>query len=144
MDTDAKCPSFQVSGIMAEWKISPELAVTPLSANEKTVPTTSPVVAFNTSPLRRWRGVSVLQAAIDDIGSEQRARDSPCGFSVEAGPERPCRDHPDGRGKLPCEDGGELGWREGALRGHRCRPGDNLKDGSSDKGEGRGGAHVGL
>ena len=52
-DTDAKCPSLQVIGIMPEGKINPESDVTPLSANERTDPTTSPVVAFSRSPLRR-------------------------------------------------------------------------------------------
>ena len=55
-NTDAKCPStLQVSGMTEDGKITPESAVTPLSANERTLPTTSPVVAFSRSPLRRGR-----------------------------------------------------------------------------------------
>ena len=53
-NTDAKCPSaLQVSGMTEDGKITPELAVTPLSANERMVATVSPVVAFNMRPLHR-------------------------------------------------------------------------------------------
>ena len=53
-NTDAKCPSaLQVSGMTPEGKLSPNAVVTPLAENERTVPTTSPVVAFSRSPLRR-------------------------------------------------------------------------------------------
>ena len=55
-NTGVKCPSaLQVSGMTPEGKLSPEVVVTPLAENERTVPTTSPVVALSRSPLRAER-----------------------------------------------------------------------------------------
>ena len=46
------------------------------------------------------------------------------------------------RGELPCEDGGELGWRERDILGRRhCHK--RAKDGSERR-EGQGVAHVDL
>ena len=51
-NTDAKCPSaLQVSGMTPEGKLSPEVVVTPFAENERTIPTTSRVVALSRSPL---------------------------------------------------------------------------------------------
>ena len=139
-DADAKCPSvLHVMGIMPEGKVDPESAVTPLSANERTDPTTSPVVAFSRSPLRR--GTSVLR--VDDIDSKERAQDLPCAFIVEAGPERPCGPGLSGRIELSCQDCGELRRREGALPGHCCCR-SRKDDSPSEVRERRGEAHLGL
>ena len=60
-NTDAKCPSaLQVSGMMAEGRLIPESVEMPLSANERVLATTSPVVVFNKSSLRPTQDFSVL------------------------------------------------------------------------------------
>ena len=70
IDTDAKCPSaLQVSGMMDDGKLSPELLLIPLSAYERTFATTSPVVAFNKSPLRCRRGIMPVSVSVSVISS---------------------------------------------------------------------------
>lgn len=94
IDTDAKCPSLQMSGMMLEGKVSPESVIKPLPENERTVPTTSPVVAFSRSPLRctlqdvRDQGQRRVSRPIEILnGIDGRAaRDSPTCFDVFAGP----------------------------------------------------------
>ena len=71
IDTDAKCPSaLQVSGMMDDGKFSPELLLIPLSAYERTFATTSAVVTFNKSPLRRRRGVMPVSVSVSVISSQ--------------------------------------------------------------------------
>ena len=70
--TDAKCPSaLQVSGMMEDGKRTPDSLLIPLSAYERTVPTTSPVVAFTKSPLRR--GTSAFRVNDWNNDNERRA-----------------------------------------------------------------------
>lgn len=53
-NTDAKCPSaLHMSGMTEDGKFTPEAVAIPLFAYERMFATTSPVVAFTKSPLRR-------------------------------------------------------------------------------------------